>query len=159
MNRRLLWIALAVSLALNLSFVGVWGYSAVTANETIDQGNELIDQVADHLLLSAEQRDGLIVVRRNARERWRTLSSGGNALRQAVINGLADPVYDEDAMRDVVSGRLGQRAAVIAAIMGDLHAYVATLSPDQRDAFIGLAGQRGFLRGLFGARRKPSKAE
>ena len=158
MNRRLLWIGLAVSLALNLSFVGVWGYSSVTANETIDQGHELIDQVADHLLLTSEQRDGLIQVRRKARERWRTLSGGGAALREAVIKGLADPVYDEAAMREIVAGRLGQRAQVIAGIMGDLHGYVATLSPEQRDAFIGLAGQRGFLRGLFGARRKPSQA-
>lgn len=157
MRSRSLWIVVAVSLALNLSFIGVWGYSTVTANETKDEGNSLVDGVTEHLLLTIEQREVLMDVRRKARVRWRTLSGSSGALREAVVSGLSQESYDEAAMRDLVASRFGQRSEVIAAIMGDLHRFIGMLSPEQRQAFIELAGQRGFLRGLFKPRRKPTE--
>ena len=157
MKVRLLWVVLAVSLALNLSFVGVWGYSAVTANETAKEGNGYIEEVADHLLLTEPQREGLMTLRRKARERWRALSGERNALRDTIVQSLATEVYDQEAVRGVVAGRLGQRAEVVSAIMGDLHAFMATLSPQQREAMLVLVERRGFLRSLFGSRKKTTQ--
>lgn len=154
MRQRLIWVALAVSLALNLSFVGVWGYSTVTANETAEEDTAFIDEVADKLLLDEAQRDGLATLRRKARERWRGLSGSGGALREAIVDSLAPETFDREAVRATVAGRLDQRAEVISAIMGDLHAFMAGLSPEQRDAMLVMVEHRGFLRSLFGGRRR-----
>ena len=154
MSPRLLWILLAVSLALNLSFVGAWGYSALVAPQTLQRANSDIEGLAEHLLLSPEQRDGLVELRKGVQERWRNLSGSSGNLSQLVVGGLAAESFDRDAMQDMVAARMTARAEVVAASMADLHAYLQTLSGEQRQAFLELAKQRGFLRGLFrGGRR------
>lgn len=157
MKNRLLWVVLAVSLALNLSFVGVWGYSAVTANETAKEDSGFIDEVADHLLLNDEQRSGLLALRAQAQGRWRSLTGDSGSLREAFARSLAAERFDRAQAEALVSGRFQQRAEVISAIMGDLHAFMATLSPEQRDAMLVLVERRGFLRSLFSRRSKSAQ--
>ena len=51
--------------------------------------------------------------------------------------------------------RSAQRRARIVDVAQDLHAYLATLSPGQRQDFLAMARERGFLRRLFGRGRPP----
>ena len=46
-----------------------------------------------------------------------------------------------------------RRATGFEQMMVDLHGYLATLSDEQRAAFLEMAKERGFLRGLYGWRR------
>ena len=157
MKMRFVWIALAVSLALNLSFVGVWGYSAVTADEIAKADTDYIEEVSTHLLLNEEQHAALLDLRRKAQDRWRGLSGGSAALRDSIVRSLAAENYDQEAVKATVAGRLDERAEVISAIMGDLHGFMATLSPNQREAMLSLVERRGFLRGIFRGRSRSSE--
>ena len=160
MSARLLWIVLAVSLALNLSFVGAWGYSALIAKdslgEALGRGGDPVAALADQLVLSPEQRDGLVALREKARERWKGQAGQGGSLRETLAASLAAPSFDRQAMEGMVSERMARRAGVVAESMAELHAYLQTLSDDQRQAFLEMAKQRGFLRSLFG-RKRPGK--
>ena len=158
MSPRLLWTLLAVSLALNLSFVGAWGYSALVAPQTVDRASSDVEALAEHLLLSPEQRDGLVALRKGVQERWRSLSVSSGGVRDLVVTGLSSESFDRAAMEDMVTARMTARAEVVASSMADLHAYLQTLSGEQRQAFLELAKQRGFLRGLFGRSRSAKKS-
>jgi hypothetical protein len=57
----------------------------------------------------------------------------------------------------LMEARSAQRRARIVDVAQDLHAYLATLSPEQRQAFLAMARERGFLRRLFGRPRPPRR--
>ena len=155
MSSRLLWILLVVSLALNLSFVGAWGYSAVVASDRAAAGDEAVEELVQSLGLNAEQRDGLIALRQSARERWRSQGGGRGGLREVVVAGLADTKFDRAEIESRLNERLSGRAGRIAQTMEGVHAYLQTLNDEQRQAFLERAKERGFLRNLFGRPRKP----
>lgn len=155
MSSRLLWILLVVSLALNLSFVGAWGYSAVVASDRPAAGDEVVEELVESLGLNAAQRAGLIALRQSARERWRSQGGGRGGLREVVVAALAAPTFDRAAIEGQLDERLAGRAGRIAQTMEGVHAYLQTLSDEQRQAFLERAKERGFLRKLFGRPRKP----
>ena len=151
MSSRTLRIVLLVSLALNLSFIGAWGYSALVAGDKGGQGG--VEALSEELGLSDAQHEALAALREAARERWRIqLGRGGN--RALVVAGLSAESYDQEAIEGQLGERMATRASLIAQTMGELHAYLQTLDDTQRQAFLERAKERRFLRNLFGRQRK-----
>ena len=155
MSSRVLWIALLVSLALNVSFVGAWGYSALVASDRADAGDQVVEELVESLGLNAEQRDALTALRQSARARWQSQGGGRGGLREVVVAGLAAPSFDRAAFEGRLKERMVGRADRIAQTMEGLHAYLQTLTEAHRQAFLERAKERGFLRSLFGRPRKP----
>lgn len=154
MSPRVLWIALLVSLALNLSFVGAWGYSALVAT---DRGKLGVEALAAELNLSADQKDSLLALRQAARERWQDARGAGGGLRETVVAGLSAPSFERESVEAMMSERMTRRAGLVTETMGELHAYLQTLSTEQRAAFLERAKERGFLRTLFGRPRQDKR--
>ena len=155
MSSRVLWIALLVSLALNFSFIGAWGYSAFVASDRADAGDKTVEELVESLGLNAEQRDALIALRESARERWRSQGGGRGGLREIVVAGLGAPTFDRAEIEGRLNERMSGRADRIAQTMEGVHGYLQTLNEEQRQAFLERAKERGFLRNLFGRPRKP----
>ena len=155
MRGKLLWILLAVSLAANVflvagAFYGLYGADTPGARATAN-----IDAVTERLGLSSEQRDGLVDLRKRVKERRQAMRELRRERRGAFLDELAKPAFDRERILVLIDERADQRREFFAHMAGELHAYLATLSPEQREEFLALARERGFLRRLFGRPRRP----
>jgi uncharacterized membrane protein len=155
MRGKLLWILLAVSLAANVFLVagalyGLYGDDALGPRTTAN-----IDTVTERLGLSPEQRDGLVDLRKRFKERRQAMRELRRERRGAFLDELAKPAFDRERVLVLIDARAAERREFFADLAAELHAYLATLSPEQREAFLAMARERGFLRGLFGRPRAP----
>lgn len=158
MRARLPWILLAVSLAANVFFgVGV-GYSLYKGESPIDPSDGPIDAVAEPLGLDTVQREGLMALRRSAHERRAAMRASGDRFRADLLAELGKPHFDRQRFVVLMETRSAQRREMFADLARDLHAYLATLAPEQREQFLDMARERGFLRRLFGGPPRPGPA-
>ncbi len=155
MRGKLLWTLLAVSLAANVflvagAFYGLYGADTPGARLTAN-----IDAVTERLGLSSEQRDGLVDLRKRVKGRRQAMRELRSERRGAFLDELAKPAFDRDRLLVLIDARAAERREFFVNMAAELHAYLATLSPEQRDEFLAMARERGFLRGLFGRPRPP----
>ncbi len=155
MRGKLLWILLAVSLAANVFLVAGALYSLYGGGTPGARATANIDTVAERLGLSSEQRDGLLGLRDKARKGREGMRAGRAQRRAAFLDELGKPSFDRERVLALMEARSAGRRARFADLAQDLHAYLATLSPEQREAFLAMARERGFLRRLFGRPRPP----
>lgn len=156
MRTKILWLALVVSLGANVFFIAGALYSLQTGPDGAGTAEQRIDSAAEQLKLSAEQRQGLLDLRVRSQERRTAMSGDRDERRGAFLAELAKPDFDRDAMLARIDERAAQRRAFFAGMTEDLHGYLATLSPEQRQAFLDMARERGFLRGILGRSRHDS---
>ncbi len=114
-----------------------------------------IDSVAERLGLSPEQRDGLLALRETARQGRKGSREGRESRRAAFLDELGKPTFDREGVLALMEERSAKRRARIVDVAQDLHTYLATLSPEQRQEFLAMAREHGFLRRLFGRPRPP----
>ncbi len=155
MRGKLLWILLAVSLAANVFLVAGALYSLYGDDTPRARAAANIDTVAERLGLSSEQRDGLLALRDKARKGREGMREGRKQRRAAYLEELGKPSFDREAVLALMEARSAEWRARIVDVAQDLHAYLATLSPEQRESFLAMARERGFLRRLFGRPRPP----
>jgi Spy/CpxP family protein refolding chaperone len=159
MRAKLPWILLAVSLLGNAVLAGAV-YTLTREEDPAAKQAAHLDSVAERLNLTAEQRDGLIALRDRARARRESLSEERKQAREgrraAFLEELAKPEFDRARIAALMEERGARRRAHFADLAAGLHAYLATLNPSQREQFLAMARERGFLRGLFGRRRHRS---
>ncbi len=155
MGKNLAWILLAVSVALNIFFAGGVVYSKMTAERLKDSPERRIDFVAEQLNLSDSQREGLIALRTKVGERWRAGREKRGNLSGTLMAELAKPELDMERLEALIRGRSDRSVGRFQELARDLHAYLATLSPEQREQFVAMAEKRGFLfRLIRGPRRQ-----
>ncbi len=155
MRIKLIWVLLAASLAANLFFVAGALYTLYGKDDWHARPGANVDSVAERLALSPEQRDGLLALREKARQGRKGSREGHESRRAAFVAELGKPAFDREGVLALMEARSAQRRARIVDVAQDLHAYLATLSPEQRQAFLAMARERGFLRRLFGRPRPP----
>lgn len=158
MSNRLPWALFAVSLALNLFFLGGVGYSWMTTGRLVESPDARLDTVAEQLALSEAEKQGLIDLRGRLREVWSATRSQNGRWRATALAVLADDEFDRAEAMRLTRERYELRGTAVVDSMQELHGYLATLSPDQRRQFVDMAQDRRFFRSLFGrstARKQP----
>ncbi len=155
MRVKLLWILLAVSLTANVFLVAGALYTLYGEDNWRTGPGAHIDSVAERLGLSPEQRDGLLALRETARQGRKGSREGRESRRAAFLDELGKPTFDRERVLALMEARSAQRRARIVNVAQNLHAYLATLSPEQRREFLAMAREHGFLRRLFGRPRPP----
>ncbi len=158
MRIKLLWVLLAASLAANVFFVAGALYTLYGEDDRRAGAGATVDSVAERLALSPQQRDGLLALREKARQGRKGSREGRDSRRAAFVAELGKPTFDRERVLALMEERSAQRRARIVVVAQDLHAYLATLTPGQRQEFLAMARERGFLRRLF-RRGRPSRAD
>ncbi len=152
MQRKLPWMLFAASMALNILFVSGFLVGQASSGQA-DSAASKLEEVAERLSLSDEQRQGLVDLRGRLAERRAGMRDQKQAQRQAMWAEMAKPEFDRAAFEDQLSARFDQRRDFFVEFAESLHGYLATLSPEQRTDFIAMAEERGFMRKLFFKRR------
>ncbi len=153
MKPRLPWVLFAISLALNLFFAAGVLYNKLEADRLSAEPDRRIAELAEQLGLSEAQQAGLLALREQAMERREAARDLRRERRAALMAELAKPELDRARVGELLRRGMEQRAAGFEQMVVDLHGYLATLSDEQRAAFLEKAKERGFLRGLYGWRR------
>jgi len=148
MRLRLPWILLAVSVVANLFFVAGVGYTRYGTGD-----DDAIAQATKQLNLSSAQQQGLLALREGVAARRETMSGPGGGLRDAMLAEIGKPTFDRERVAALVADWSAQRRTYFVDVAQDLHGYVATLTPEQRDKFLVLARDRLFLRQLLRGHR------
>ncbi len=154
MRAKLPWVLLAVSLVANAVLAGAV-YTMTSAADPAAKRAAHVESVIQRLALSPGQRDGLLALREKARQGRKGSRDGHESRRAAFLDELGKPTFDREAVLALMEERSAERRARIVDVAEDLHAYLATLSPEQRQEFLAMARERGFLRRLFGRPRAP----
>lgn len=152
MRGKLLWVLLALSLALNLGLGGGALYFRTKVERLTGDSEARLEQVSERLGLSDDQRAGLVALREQVRGRRAEMASSGQDRRALMLAELAKSELDRTALREIMSGG-NDRRAYFEQLLVDLHTYLSTLSPEQKQEFLTLAEDRQFLRRLFGSGR------
>jgi uncharacterized membrane protein len=157
MKPRLPWILFAISLALNLFFGAGVIYSKLEAERRYMPPEARIAELAEQLKLSEAQQADLLALSERSRERRQGQRGLWKERRQNLLAELAKPELDRARLAELMRRGRDRRSSSYEELMVDLHGYLATLSDEQRAAFLEMAQDRRFLRGLFGWKRRPRK--
>ncbi|MGH6886695.1 MAG: Spy/CpxP family protein refolding chaperone [Geminicoccales bacterium] len=136
----------------NVFFIAGAAYTFAT-NQRVFGGDDRIDYVAEQLALSDSQEVALRDLRRTSSERRQALRGNLDEMRQAMLGEIAKPEFDRAAVVALLQERSQERAEVFADISGGLHGFLASLNPEQREAFLAMAQERGFISRLLFNRR------
>lgn len=155
MRVRLPWALLAISVALNLFFVGGVVFSRFHQGPPDDDrvSDARIAAITEQLDLSNAERDGLIALRTDMRERWGAMRASRNAERDNMVEALLDPNLDRAAALALAQQRSNPRDEAVADAMLAMHDYLQSLTEEQRRGFVNLAKEPHFFRELFGRPR------
>jgi uncharacterized membrane protein len=144
-------------LALNLFFGAGVIYSKLEAERRNLPPEARIAELAEQLQLSESQQADLLALSERSRERRKGQRGLWKERRQNLLAELAKPELDRARLAELMRQGRDRRSSSYEELMVDLHGYLATLSDEQRAAFLEMARDRRFLRGLFGWKRRPKK--
>jgi Spy/CpxP family protein refolding chaperone len=147
MRSKLPWILLTVSVVANIFFAGGAIYTFYA------RGDRASENVAEKLNLTPAQQQGLEALRDGVAARRETMSGAREGLRDAMLAEIGAPTFDRERVAALVEERSAQWRIYFVGMVEDLHGYVATLTPEQRETFLEMARERGFLRRLLRRKR------
>ncbi len=150
MRRNLPWILLAVSLALNLGLAAGALHFEAEAERLSASAEARFETIADRLELTEAQRADLLALRAKIQDRREAMGGSRDQRRAALMAELTKPELDRAHLSEVMDGSQDQRRAFFEGLMVELHGFLATLTPAQKETFLAMAEERYFLRGLFG---------
>lgn len=132
---RLLWLALALSLTLNICFVGGLVWSRMTAWHMLTPA-ERMQQVAQEFHLTPDQRDAFRQFVLQIHQRTMQLRESNGPLVQRIWEELGKPQPDQDAIGKLMDEATENRHAYQRSMIVVLGHFLASLSPEQRAQFI-----------------------
>jgi Spy/CpxP family protein refolding chaperone len=138
MRGRLVWVALALSLTLNVFFVAGLLWFQV-AGQPMHTPAERIAATASELNLTAEQRDDFQQFVHEVQEHSRHLRESNQPLIQQVWDELAKPQPDQALIARLVDEATDNRHTYQKEMATVLTQFLAVLSPEQRAQFVALA--------------------
>ena len=147
MRPKLLWILLTVSVVANVFFAGGALYAFYGHRD------RAVTQIGRQLDLTPAQQQGLEALREAVAARRAAMSESRGGVREAMLAEVANPTFDRERVAALVSEWSAARRDNFVDMMQDVHAFVATLTPEQRQKFLELARDRLFLRRLLRGRR------
>ncbi len=135
---RLLWVALALSLTLNIFFVAglLWSRAA---EPMVRPFPERLAQVADEINLSQDQRVAFQQLLRELQDRRELLRDSNHPIFQRIWDQLGAAQPDQAIIGRLVDEATENRRAYQMDLSAAFGRFLATLSPDQRARFVELA--------------------
>jgi uncharacterized membrane protein len=136
-RRRLVWAALAVSLAVNVFFVGTMVWLRMEGGPPAP--GQRLQEIAGDLHLSDDQREAF---RHFAMEMHRNtiqLRESNQPLVQRVWEEIGRPQPDLDLVNQLVDQATANRHAYQKTMTGEVTRFLASLKPEQRAEFMNLA--------------------
>jgi len=138
-----LWIALALSLTLNLFVIGGLGWSMMAPPPPRAEGAaERLVTAAHRLDLTADQRAALGTFGATAHEIAVGLRAANAPLMRAMWAEMEKAQPDQAAIARLADQALENRRAYQRKMATNLIGFLATLSPDQRRQFAEMAARR-----------------
>jgi Spy/CpxP family protein refolding chaperone len=138
-----LWVALAVSLTLNIFVIGglAWSMFAVPPPPAANPAERLID-AANSLNLTAEQHAALGKFAAGARDTTRSMRQANAPLMRDMWTEMGKPTPDEQKLSGLADQALDNRRTYQHQMAANLRSFLATLTLDQRKEFSELAMRR-----------------
>ncbi|HEX7970283.1 MAG TPA: periplasmic heavy metal sensor [Stellaceae bacterium] len=143
---RLLWVALALSLTLNIFFVA--GLLWTRAAEPVSAFPERLARVADEINLSQHQRGAFQQLQREMLDRSQRLRDSNRPVFQSIWDELGAAQPDQARISQLVDEATENRRAYQMDVSAALGRFLAVLSPEQRAQFVELAKRPHNRQGL-----------
>ncbi len=150
-RHRVAWVVLALSLTLNVFFIGGWAWSRLTT-QAPQTPAQRFEQLAHRLDLTAEQRAALQEFGGEVRQRTHLFHNASRPLMDQIWGELAKPAPDQALISRLIDEVAENRHTYQKDMAADLSRFLAALSPEQRATFVELAKQRQDQTGQRGWR-------
>jgi len=138
---RLLWILLALSLALNLFFIGGVFWMRSQGHGPMGPADR-VERIAKELSLTPEQRAAFERFARTIRMKARDLRETNEPLIDEAWKDFAKAQPDEAAVDKLFESAANNRRNFQLETGRALRAFLATLNEDQRAAFVAMVRNR-----------------
>lgn len=149
MSTRALGFLLAVSLAVNVFVVAGVLYTVYKEQTATASTESRVDLVADELGLNAEQREALTLLRERAAIRRSAMKETSAPAQAAVLQQVSETDFDPERVKALIADWNAERQLYHLTFAEDLHGFLMTLTPEQRQSFLAMARERGFMRQVF----------
>ena len=149
MGNRLPWVLFALSLALNVFFIGGALYYRATAEQLRNSSDDRIEALAEQLSLDESQRQGLLTLREELGAMRRSWREAREPRLEVMWQVLAEESYDRERMAELIAAGGEERVERLVTMGEMLHSYMASLKPEQREEFLELMRDRKTRRALF----------
>ena len=154
MRAKLPWVLLAISLAINVGFAAAVFQSRSEVERLAASPDARLEVITQELGLNEQQAADLLALRDRLRAGWQPVSAARRERRLAILTELAEPEIDRAHLAQLMKQGGEEQRAAFARMAADLHSYLRSLTPEQRQRFLEMAGERAFLRHLFGTWRR-----
>ena len=144
MRRYLPWVLLAISVALNAFFVGGHVYHRhFAAAHNPHRSEALQEPTMQRLELTQAQRDALLKLRIETRERYRQGRAMDKEIAMALLDELSKPQRDTSAVDNLTRQLNDRRLNYVRPTIEELGGFLGSLSPQQRQRVREVAEERG----------------
>jgi uncharacterized membrane protein len=137
---RAVWVALALSLTLNVFIVGGVVWSMMAAERVLGPAERFL-AIGRSLDLTPEQRTALGNFGNNARKLNRTLREANSPLMLQIWTEVAKPNPDEAEIARLDDQAIANRRAFQQGMTAGLVTFLAALTPEQRSKFAAAASR------------------
>lgn len=141
-RHHLLWVLLALSLALNLCFVAGAVWTRFHAPPPPIAAAERLRQMADTLGLDAPQRAAFERYSQTMRERLESMRQTVRPLVREAWSEVAKPQANETKVMQLLDQAAQKRRGIVRELTTTTLSFLSILSPEQRAKFVELAHQR-----------------
>jgi len=138
----LLWIALALSLVLNLCFVAGALWIHIQGPALPASPAERLQRIGAELALDPQQRQAFERYSETVRTHMQQMRETAEPLMNAAWSELAKPDADQATAARLFDEAGQARRSLQRELLTPTLAFLATLSPEQRAKFVGLFHQR-----------------
>lgn len=131
-----LWVALALSLTLNIFVLGGLGWSMLKRHGPVPDGPARFIEIGRRLDLSGDQRAALREFGMHARGLTEDLRAANRPIISQMWEELGKPQPDQAAIQKLEDQILNNRRDFQHKMAQNLIAFLAVLTPEQRQRFI-----------------------
>lgn len=131
-----LWVALALSLTLNVFVLGGLGWSMMNRPAPPPGGAQRFIEIGRSLDLAGDQRDALRQFGLHARELNRTLREANGPIVREIWTEMGKAQPDAAKIQSLSDQVLAKRREFQHQMSQNLLAFLAVLSPEQRQRFV-----------------------
>jgi len=142
----LFWVALALSLALNLCFIGGALWIRIQAPPVPMGPEERLQQIGPQLGLDSQQKVAFEAYAHALSAKMRLLHEATEPIIGDAWAEVAKPDADEAKIIELFDQAGGQRRVFRRELTKETLSFLATLSPEQRAKFVELARQRPWAK-------------
>ena len=153
LRQRLIWIVLALSLALNVSLIVGVIYADQQMKAPL-RGEAMIAALSRSLPLSEAQSKELTAIRLSVMDRFAARERQGQDWGNILAGVLRQPAFDGGALKLGLIERDAGRIDFFISTMSRLYEFTKALAPNARQSFLTeIESDESFLRRLFGPDR------